>query len=82
MADKYDYSTDSTTNKHEIRRRATKIFFSCGLPLVIIFAPELIELPLQAIMLLCFLSDWGCTYFGQLFFLFLSLGQYEKMSMG
>lgn len=44
MADKYDYSTDSTTNKHEIRRRATKIFFSCGLPLVIIFAPELIEL--------------------------------------
>ena len=44
MANKYNYSTDSTTNKHEIGSRATKILFSCGLPLAIIFAPELIEL--------------------------------------
>jgi hypothetical protein len=82
MADKYDYSTDSTTNKHEIRRRATKIFFSCGLPLVIIFAPELIELYFAGHNVAMFLSDWGCIYFGQLFFLFLSPDQYEKMSMG
>ena len=44
MADKYDYSTDSYTNEQKTRDNATSIFFSCGLPLVIIFAPELIEL--------------------------------------
>ena len=44
MADKYDYSVDSYTNEQEVRSNATSIFFSCGLPLVIIFAPELIEL--------------------------------------
>ena len=44
MADKYDYSVDSYTNEQKRRDNTTSIFFSCGLPLVIIFAPELIEL--------------------------------------
>ena len=44
METRYDYDTDSHTNKVKAGKNFTHIFFSCGLPLAIVFFPELVKL--------------------------------------
>ena len=55
--DRYEYSTDSTTNHHKHSHRLTKNFISSGLPGVVLFFPEVWKLHLAGHnVLMCLLG--------------------------